>query len=100
MKKNGFKVSDIGFIIYANGKSDEKEFGGNLMFDEHLYTLKCDTNWVDKILEEMYECLNSESLPRTGGGWNGQGCEQCAYKKSLAKLMRAQIEKENQVNSE
>ena len=29
-KKNGFKVSDIGFIIYANGKSNEKEFGGIL----------------------------------------------------------------------
>ena len=34
------------------------------MFDEHLYTLKCDTNWVDKILEEMYECLKSESLSK------------------------------------
>ena len=90
-KKNGFKVSDIGFIIYANGKSDEKEFGGNLMFDEHLYTLKCDTNWVDKILEEMYECLKSENLPRTGGGWNGQGCEQCAYKKQLYEIFKSHV---------
>ena len=90
-KKNGFKVSDIGYIIYANGKSDEKEFGGNLMFDEHLYTLKCDTNWVDKILEEMYECLMSESLPRTGGGWNGQGCEQCAYKKQLYEIFKSHV---------
>ena len=90
-KKNGFKVSDIGFIIYANGKSDEKEFGGNLMFDEHLYPLMCDTDWVDKILEEMFECLKSESLPKTGGGWNGKGCEQCAYKKQLYEIFKSHV---------
>jgi len=38
--------------------------------------------------------LKSEELPKSGGGWNGEGCEQCAYKKQLAQVMRAHIEKE------
>ena len=82
IQKNGFKVSNIGYILYANGKPDEKEFNGKLSFDEHLYPLVCDTEWIDKIIIEMYECLNSDKLPRSGGGWNGEGCEQCSYKKN------------------
>ena len=59
-----FKVSNIGYILYANGKPDEKEFNGKLSFDEHLYPLVCDTEWIDKIIIEMYECLNSDKLPK------------------------------------
>ena len=88
-KKNGFKVSNIGYIIYANGRLDEKEFNSKLNFDEHLYPLVCSTDWIDKIIQEIYECLNSENLPKSGGGWNGEGCEQCAYKKKLFDIFKA-----------
>ena len=91
-RKNNYNVSDIGYIIYANGKSDENEFNCNLTFEEHLFPLVCNTVWIDKIIQEIYECLNSENLPKSGGGWNGEGCEQCAYKKQLAGLMRTHIE--------
>lgn len=93
-KNNGFKVSDIGYIIYANGKSNEKKFGCNLTFDEHLFPLVCNTDWIDKVIQDIYKCLKSEELPKSGGGWNGEGCEQCAYKKQLARIMRDHIEKE------
>jgi len=88
-KKNGFKVSNIGYIIYANGKSDEKEFSCNLSFDEHLYALVCNTDWVDEIIQDIYKCLTSEKLPKTGGGWNGEGCEQCSYKKQLYDIFKS-----------
>ncbi len=92
-RKNGFKVSNIGYIVYANGKSNEKEFGCNLKFDEFLYPLECNTEWVDQIIQDIYKCLNSEDLPKSGKGWNGEGCEQCDYKKKLAVLMKEHIEK-------
>ena len=88
-RKNGFKVSDIGYIIYANGKSDEKEFNKNLSFEEYLFPLVCNTDWVDEIIKEIYHCLNSEKLPKSGGGWNGEGCEQCLYKKKLFDIFKA-----------
>ena len=88
-RKNGFKVSDIGYIIYANGKSDEKEFNKNLSFEEYLFPLACNTDWVDEIIKEIYQCLNSEKLPKSGGGWNGEGCEQCLYKKNLFDIFKA-----------
>ena len=88
-RKNGFKVSDIGYIIYANGKSDEKEFNKNLSFEEYLFPLACNTDWVDEIIKEIYQCLNSEKLPKSGGGWNGEGCEQCLYKKKLFDIFKA-----------
>jgi hypothetical protein len=90
-KKNGYKVSSIGYIIYANGKSDEKKFDANLNFEEHLYSLACNTEWIDKIIIEIYECLSSENLPKTGGGWNGEGCEQCSYKKKLFNIFKDHI---------
>lgn len=90
-KKNGFNISNIGYIIYANGKSDEKEFDGKLTFDQHLYTLACNTDWIDKIIPKIYECLNSDNLPKTGGGWNGEGCEQCNYKKQLAEIFKQHL---------
>ena len=92
-KKNGFKVSEIGYIIYANGKSEEKDFGGKLKFDEHLYPLVCNTDWIEKIIQEIYECLNSDNLPKSGGGWNGEGCEQCSYKKKLFDIFKAHTKK-------
>ena len=88
-RKNDFKVSDIGYIIYANGKSDEKEFNKNLSFEEYLFPLACNTDWVDEIIKEIYQCLNSEKLPKSGGGWNGEGCEQCLYKKKLFDIFKA-----------
>ena len=88
-RKNGFKVSDIGYIIYANGKSDEKEFNKNLSFEEYLFPLACNTDWVDEIIKEIYQCLNSDKLPKSGGGWNGEGCEQCLYKKKLFDIFKA-----------
>ena len=57
-----------------------------------MFPLVCNTVWIDKIIQEIYECLNSENLPKSGGGWNGEGGEQCAYKKQLAGLMRTHIE--------
>ena len=88
LRNNGFKVSDIGYIIYANGKSDEKEFNKNLSFEEYLFPLACNTDWVDEIIKEIYQCLNSEKLPKSGGGWNGEGCEQCLYKKKLFNIFK------------
>ena len=88
-RKNCFKVSDIGYIIYANGKSDEKEYNKNLSFEEYLFPLACNTDWVDEIIKEIYQCLNSEKLPKSGGGWNGEGCEQCLYKKKLFDIFKA-----------
>ena len=49
--------------------------------------------YYHKIIPEIYECLNSEKLPRSGGGWNGEGCEQCAYKKKLFDIFKSHISK-------
>ena len=99
-KKNNFKMSNIRYIVYANGITTINEFNGLFEFEQYVFPIHLDDSWVDNVIQKMYECLQSDKLPPSGGGWNGQGCEQCAYKKSLAKLMRAQIEKENQVKSE
>ena len=86
--------------VSINGITTKNEFNGLFEFEQYVFPIHLNDSWVDNVIQKMYECLQSDKLPPSGGGWNGQGCEQCAYKKSLAKLMRAQIEKENQVNSE
>ena len=93
-------MSNIGYIVYANGITTKNEFNGLFEFEQYVFPIHLNDSWVDNVIQKMYECLQSDKLPPSGGGWNGQASEQCADKKSLAKLMRAQIEKENQVNSE
>lgn len=99
-KKNNFLMSDIGYIVYANGITTKDEFNGLFEFEQYVFPIHLDDSWIENILDNMHKCLQSDNLPPSGDGWNSQGCEQCNYKKSLAKLMRIQIEKENQVNSE
>jgi len=36
LRNNGFKVSDTGYFVYANGKKDLKAFDGKLEFDVDL----------------------------------------------------------------
>ena len=48
---------------------------------------------LNKIIQEIYECLNSDNLPKSGGGWNGEGCEQCSYKKKLFNIFKSHTQK-------
>ena len=75
-KKNGFKVAKEAYIIYFNGKKNEKFFKNKLEFDSHVIRLNCCTDWVEKKIIETVQLLRSSIFPKPSSS-----CEQCNYLK-------------------
>src|SRR3989344_3373496 len=73
-RQNKFKVSDVGYFVYANGKRDRAAFDGKLEFDIRIIPYKGDDTWVEKKLKAARLCLMSEVIPE-----KGSNCQYCPY---------------------
>ena len=74
LRKNGFKVSDTGYFVYCNGKTDKKAFDKKLEFDINIIPYKGSDKWVDKAIKDAHECLQSDEIPEAG-----DDCDYCSY---------------------
>lgn len=77
-RQNGFQVSDTGYFVYCNGKTDKKAFDGKLEFDVVLLPYKGDDAWVSEMLVSAHTCLVSNTIPAAN-----PDCDYCAYHKAL-----------------
>lgn len=77
LRQNGFKVSDTGYFVYANGNTDKKAFDGKLEFDVQIIPYRGDDGWVDKTLGEIRVCLESDEAPAAD-----KDCDYCSYRKA------------------
>jgi len=77
LRQNGYKVSDTGYFVYCNGKTDRKAFDAKLEFDIDIIAYKGDDSWVAKALVDLKECLMSEKPPKPSGS-----CDYCSYRKA------------------
>jgi CRISPR/Cas system-associated exonuclease Cas4 (RecB family) len=77
LRKNELVVSDTGYFVYCNGKTDRKSFDGKLEFDIDLIPYKGDDSWVVKALEDMRKCLMSDKPPKPAAV-----CDYCNYRKA------------------
>jgi hypothetical protein len=73
-RQNGFKVSDTGYFVYCNGKTDKDAFDGKLEFDVKLIPYKGDDSWIEGTLKDIKKCLMSDSIPDSS-----QDCDYCRY---------------------
>lgn len=73
-RKNGFKVSKIGYFVYCNGKTDKEAFDGKLEFDLKIIPYEGDDSWVEKTIIEAHKCLNSDKIPNAN-----PDCDYCKY---------------------
>ena len=74
MRGNGFKVSDTGYFVYANGKKDNEAFDGKLEFNIKLIPYKGDDSWIEKTLFDVRKTLDSDEIPKAS-----LSCEHCNY---------------------
>ena len=81
LRQNGFKVSDTGYFVYANGQTDREAFDGKLEFDIKLLSYAGKTEWIEPVLEDMRKCLAGEELPSAG-----KNCDYCAYREAVVKF--------------
>jgi hypothetical protein len=82
LRRNGFKVSDTGYFVYVNGKTDRKAFDGKLEFDVALIPYKGDDGWIEKTLLAAKKCLVDDKIPKAG-----RDCDYCRYVEALRKVM-------------
>lgn len=82
LRQNGFKVSDTGYFVYANGRRDREAFDGKLEFDVKLIPYTGKDDWVEKTLVKMKECLEGD-MPKSS-----QNCEYCRYIQSVEEKIR------------
>lgn len=71
---NGFTVSDTGYFVYVNGKTDAKAFDAKLEFDVKILPYTGNSTWIPKTLETITACLRDNRTPK-----KNITCEHCGY---------------------
>lgn len=84
LRKNGFKVSDTGYFVYANGRRDLEAFDGKLEFDIEIIPYVGSDDWVEKALKDAKDCLDGDKIPK-----EDPECEFCLYRKEAAKAAKS-----------
>ncbi len=81
-RQAGFRVSDTGYFVYANGKKDREAFDAKLEFDVKIIPYTGDSSWVEKELKNIKKCLTSDILPASSAE-----CQFCAYRAAAEKAL-------------
>ncbi|MBI5153330.1 MAG: PD-(D/E)XK nuclease family protein [Parcubacteria group bacterium] len=76
LRKNGLQVSNIGYFVYCNGRTDREAFDGKLEFDIDLLPYTGNDSWIEDALHEIKVCLDG-SMPKSD-----PNCDYCRYRKA------------------
>jgi len=79
-RQNDFKVSPIGYFVYANGKLDEKAFDGKLEFDVKVLPYEGDDSWIESKIKELKIALDGE-IPEADAD-----CDYCRYREAVKSI--------------
>ncbi len=93
LKQNGFKVSDTGYFVYATGKQDRDGFFNIVEFETHVFPHHGSSDWVEGVIMEMKQVMDSDEMPPVGTAAMGGECEHCAYARARTELTLAAIKK-------
>ncbi len=83
-RKNGFQVADEAYLVYFNGKKNEKYFNNVLNFDAYVIKLNCSSSWVEAKVIETVKLLKSNFFPKPSST-----CEYCNYLKKRWNLQKS-----------
>lgn len=85
LRNNGLKVSDTGYFVYVNGRTDLEAFDGKLEFTVKIIPYTGSDAWVEGTLADIKVCLESSAIPRPG-----PSCDYCVYREAAGKTLMAQ----------
>lgn len=78
LRQNGYKVSDIGYFVYCNGQKDREAFDAKLEFEVTLIPYKGNDEWIERIINDIHKCLNSDKIPGADSD-----CDYCNFVKAI-----------------
>ena len=81
LRKNGFKVSAVGYFVYVNGDKDKEAFDKKLEFKVSVLPCEGDSAWVEPTLIKIRQTLMGDELPASG-----EQCQYCPYRLQAAKV--------------
>lgn len=79
-RKNGFKISDTGYFVYCNGKTDKKAFDAKLEFNITVIPYKGKVDWVEPTVKNIKKCLMASKPPK-----QNEDCDYCRYRDAIQK---------------
>lgn len=89
LKKNGFKVSNTGYFVYANATKESREsFEARLEFEMKVIPYNGDSSWIEKTLDNIKKCLDSEKIPK-----ESDECKYCDYRTKAGMAFKNHLEK-------
>jgi len=74
LRKNGFKVSDLAYFVYTNGRTDNDGFYDKVEFKTKLIEYKGNDEWIEPTLLNIKKTLDMNTMPM-----NDPNCEHCTY---------------------
>ena len=83
LRRNGYKVSDTGYFVYCNGRTDLEKFDGRLEFDLTLIAYTGSDKWVEGKIKEIHDCLMNDKVPSPD-----KDCDFCRYRSAAGELER------------
>ncbi len=84
LHKNNFSVSSTGYFVYANADQSREEFANILHFETTVLPCEGELSWIDKLLPEIKNCLESSMYPDSS-----PDCEYCLYRQSCGKKLQS-----------
>lgn len=92
LRQNGFKVNDIAYFVYANGRLDSDGFNNRVEFRTKVISYTGSDAWVEPAIEAMKACVDGD-MPDVGTAAMGGECEYCAYARARTRLTLDFIQK-------
>ena len=86
-RKLGFKVSDTGYFVYANGDRSKEGFDNKLEFKIKVIPYVGKTEWIEKTLENIKKCLDDDRIPK-----EKDTCEYCKYRKLAGEAFKKHLD--------
>jgi len=81
LRQNGHEVSNTGYFVYVNGKTDCKAFDGKLEFDVKIIPYIGDDSWIEKTIKNIHDCLLDGHVPPPS-----PNCDYCAYRLAVSEV--------------
>jgi len=82
-RQNGFVVSQTGYFVYCNGKTDREAFDAKLEFDIDVIAYNGDDSWIAKSLADLKKCLLLDTPPKPS-----TTCDYCSYRKAARDVQK------------
>ena len=82
LRHNVDKVSNTGYFVYCNGRTDLDKFDAKLEFDLTVIPYEGDDSWVEGTIRDIHKCFNSDIIPEAD-----EGCDFCKYQNAIEKVV-------------